>query len=163
VAYTDDAMISVLQKAEELVNQGKSFNTLKNSFTGKDELDCYEIAHSKQYVKYNHYNSLVMTTGGQDELARLLNVKTEKRRENLRTNLRIATLVVSTVGTLIMICTFWATLKNRTTVLEQPIKVEGAVEVLLPPLHQVPSDNGGEVPNASESDSDTCKTNTSAQ
>ena len=93
---TDDAMISVLQKAEELAGQRKSFDALKDSLEGKDEIDCYNNAYSKQYVKHSNTNGLVFTTTGQTELAKLIKVKKEEKRQEERDSIhaRIADIEV---------------------------------------------------------------------
>jgi len=163
MGYTENAMISVLQKAEKEMRSGKSMFDLQIALEGVDEFDCYQIAIREQYIITSFEDRLrTLTYRGLIELHRLTERKSEKKREiehrtreQLKVNLDIGAFTLSLVSIAFSACTLWiiALDRYRPSMVEQPIRVMGAIEVL---PYQTPTAQNG------DKDTETCEPDTEA-
>ena len=139
MAYTDDAMISVLQKAYEAVRHKETTGEFAPPIQCDDfnEECCLNIAAYMGYFTVNERHSVMSILPiGLFELNRLLESKEQKRREerlvaanDRSTKVAFGTSVFSVV---ILAITLVVTVFNSfsTTVLKQPVQIE----ILSPPV-----------------------------
>jgi len=134
--YTDEAMISVLQKIDAAFSAG-DISDVKISLNGKDEGDCFNVARVEKYIEVGaNERVFIFHTAGRIALDRLLKAKAEKSRENFRSILNVIAVSATSISAIFIAATFWAMISNKTTVLEQPIRVECTIEIL-PGVHPI--------------------------
>ena len=170
--YTDDAMIAVLQKAEEFATNRKPADTLKTFMEGKDEHDCFNIAYSQQYFQKDAHNNLVVFThAGRIELAELLKAREAKQRElerhereKLKISLDVAALVVSLFSIVFAACALGIAALNCYWLLsggKQPGRIVCTIECL--PDQTTPAQNGNEKTETGKTNADTSEPRTNIQ
>jgi len=90
--YTDDAMISVLQKIKSLFREGKtSCKLIQEAIEGDDEMDCFRIADKHKYFQLDSSGNLGsnLTETAQKELHRLLTIKKDRERQDQQYGLQV--------------------------------------------------------------------------
>ena len=142
MTYTVDAMISVLQKAENVTKERQAFRT-----ESADELDCYHIAHTKKYFQTDISKKVYgILPSGLTELARLIKIRdrdkreqeTYKReverhaREKVKLGIDITALVISIISLIIAGGTFLFVIFDHKSrhIMEQDTRLMDCTELL---------------------------------
>jgi hypothetical protein len=87
MAYTPDAMMSILQKVDTSFQTGiTSYKLIKPTFSNIDEFDCYQIARSYKYFLTDISKNLLsgLTVAGRNELNKLTRIKKAEDRQDWR-------------------------------------------------------------------------------
>jgi hypothetical protein len=171
MAYTEEAMIAVLQKAAEVFRNFSPDGILLHPpistipFDGDDEIECFNIAIQKEYIQTftgNAGRSFSFQHTGSLELNRLLGTQAEKtrkiqrhQREKLKIRLDVSALCVSFLAILFSATALGISALNRYWPLlaEYPVRIVGAVELL--PEKTSSGYDGNKQTESSESDSGT--------
>jgi len=145
MAYTDKAMISVLQKAEAVAKTNKM--PVPITLDDADEKDCYRIAVEKSYIADCGNQTPILCYDGLLELSRLNDLQTDKeqrqQREKLRLGLSVFAAGLSVISIMCSAGTLWiiALDRYRPLITEHPVRIVGAVEIL---SNQAPSTDNRE-------------------
>jgi len=119
MSYTDDAMISVLQKAEAAARSGDFPAPVH--LEGTDEYHCWRVAESKKYITLDTSGRLlVFYPAGLVELDKLREVKAAKmreierhKREKLKINLDVFAVILSIFAICFSAAALWISALNR--------------------------------------------------
>jgi len=170
--YTDDAMIAILQRADEAFRAlGRRVGPVPLPILNNDEYECCHIAIANKYLLPDNDGNLFMfTDAGRLELARLLKAREDKQRElerhgreKIKIKLDVTALVVSLFSIGFAACALWISALNRywPLIRQQPVGIVRTVESL--PNQTTTTQNSNQKTEPAESETDTSETSTNVQ
>jgi len=158
--YTDDAMITVLQKAETAAISKAANELVIMDFEDQNEKDCYAVAAKRGYIKTITGKLHNFCPDGLSELHRLLETRERSRCEKTRLRIDKIAIILASVRIVCSATTTWILTLDHYRLRVRPVSVIGAVEVL--PYPALPHANGNENADTQRTNTDTSETNTNA-
>jgi len=171
MAYTDEAMISVIQKALDIIyaRQGDgSDEFVSMELDGVDELDCFRLTKHQGYFTTDHeWWIMSIMPGGVYELSRLIEKKNDIQCKEAEHQIQQKLLTATKISTysawfssLVLFGTLMATmLNNKPVILQYPVQVEilSSSPPPIQPCMPVKTNRHKHPANKSETDTDQCE------